>query len=435
MHEISLPDFCLTLMVGAAGAGKSAFAARHFAPDEVIAAGDAETARARVAERLAARLPVVLDAPHLSPAERKSAIDLARAWHAPVAAIALDLDAHVCIARNAERAGAPSPRAVRAQVETLRHGLADLAREGVAHAHIMPDPDAVAAVAAVTRAPLAVDRRDLAGPFDIIGDVHGCAGELETLLARLGYALETSGPPGRRSYAVASPQRRMAVFVGDLVDRGPRAPDVLRLVRAMVEGGTGLCVRGNHDDKLARVLAGHNVTVRASLQMTLDQLAEQEDGFTEDIRGFLDGLVSHYMLDGGRLAVAHAALPEAFQNRMSKKIDALAMFGETTGRLDESGFPERLDWRERYRGAAMVVYGHTVVAEPSWLNGALCVDTGCVFGGALTALRYPERELVSVPAERTHFVSTHRGSQSAAKAAGQSASEGAPQNAAEGASS
>ncbi len=51
----------------------------------------------------------------------------------------------------------------------------------------------------------------------------------------------------------------------------------------------------------------------------------------------------------------------------------------------------------------MVLYGHTPVPEPEWVNNTLCLDTGCVFGGRLTALRYPERELVSVPAARVYY--------------------------------
>ena len=51
----------------------------------------------------------------------------------------------------------------------------------------------------------------------------------------------------------------------------------------------------------------------------------------------------------------------------------------------------------------MVVYGHTPVPDAEWLNNTICIDTGCVFGGELTALRYPERELVSVPAQRAYY--------------------------------
>jgi protein phosphatase len=117
---------------------------------------------------------------------------------------------------------------------------------------------------------------------------------------------------------------------------------------------------------------------------------------------FIDGLVSHYVLDDGKLVVAHAGLKESMQGRGSGQVRSFALYGETTGESDEFGLPVRHDWAAEYRGRATVVYGHTPVPEPEWLNGTINIDTGCVFGGRLTALRYPERELVSVEAARTY---------------------------------
>src|SRR5207253_7302149 len=126
---------------------------------------------------------------------------------------------------------------------------------------------------------------------------------------------------------------------------------------------------------------------------------EPED-FRKSVAEFIDDLVSHYVLDDGKLVVAHAGMREAMQGRGSGAVREFALFGETTGETDEFGLPVRYEWAAEYRGAATVVYGHTPVPEPEWLNGTINIDTGCVFGGSLTALRYPERELVSVPAER-----------------------------------
>ena len=109
------------------------------------------------------------------------------------------------------------------------------------------------------------------------------------------------------------------------------------------------------------------------------------------------------MLDDGKLVVAHAGLPANMQGRGSGKVRDFALYGDTTGETDEYGLPVRYPWAQEYRGRAMVVYGHTPVPEPEWLNRTICIDTGCVFGGRLTALRYPERELVSVPAAATYY--------------------------------
>jgi polynucleotide kinase-phosphatase len=209
----------------------------------------------------------------------------------------------------------------------------------------------------------------------------------------------------REEDQVEQPAGRTAFFVGDLVDRGPDSPGVLRLVMGMVRDGTAACVPGNHENKLGRVLAGRKVTVSHGLAETLAQLdAEPEpDEFRREVAGFIDGLVSHAVLDDGRCVVAHAGLPEGLHNRSSGAVRSFALYGDTTGETDEFGLPVRYPWANDYRGSAVVVYGHTPVPEAEWVNNTLCIDTGCVFGGKLTALRYPERDLVSVPAARTYW--------------------------------
>ena len=190
------------------------------------------------------------------------------------------------------------------------------------------------------------------------------------------------------------------MFLGDLVDRGPRIPDVLKVVMGMVGGGSALCVPGNHDVKLHRKLAGRDVKVSHGLQDSLDQLEKESAEFRQQASSFIDGLVSHYVLDDGRLVVAHAGMKQEMQGRGSGKVRDFALFGETTGETDEFGMAVRYNWAAEYRGSATVVYGHTPVPTPDWLNGTINIDTGCVFGGKPTALRYPEKEVVSVSARR-----------------------------------
>ncbi|MFD0788303.1 metallophosphoesterase, partial [Micromonospora azadirachtae] len=189
----------------------------------------------------------------------------------------------------------------------------------------------------------------------------------------------------------------------DLVDRGPDSPGVLRLVMGMVAAGHAICVPGNHEQKLLRRLRGRDVRLTHGLAETMAQLEAESPEFVSAVARFVDGLVSHFVLDGGRLVVAHAGLKEEYQGRASGRVRAFALFGETTGETDEYGLPVRYPWARDYRGSAMVVYGHTPTPEPEWVNNTICVDTGCVFGGRLTALRYPERELVSVAAKREWY--------------------------------
>jgi protein phosphatase len=171
---------------------------------------------------------------------------------------------------------------------------------------------------------------------------------------------------------------------------------------AMVDAGTALAVPGNHDLKLVKKLRGKDVQITHGLADSLAQLEGEAPEFRDRAASFLDGLVSHYVLDGGRLVVAHAGMKEEMQGRGSGKVRDFALYGETTGETDEFGLPIRYNWAAEYRGHAHVVYGHTPVPESEWLNRTINIDTGCVFGGKLTALRWPEKELVSVPARATY---------------------------------
>ncbi|WP_068840229.1 metallophosphoesterase [Pontibacter akesuensis] len=234
------------------------------------------------------------------------------------------------------------------------------------------------------------------GPFDIIGDVHGCFEELVALLLRLNYSLRFDKEAQR--YLLAHPQNHKAIFVGDLVDRGPNSPEVLRLVMDMVEQDMAYCVSGNHDDKLLRMLKGCNVQVRHGLELTKAQLARYDAAFTERVKAFLQALPHHLLLDEGRLVIAHAGLEEHLHGQNSKGVRALCLYGPTTGETDEKGLPLRLDWAADYCGHAIVVYGHTPVHEPLWRNNTINIDTGCVFGGRLTALTYPDHIVTTVNA-------------------------------------
>jgi protein phosphatase len=415
MTKITLPELSLVALVGVSGSGKSSFAARHFAATEVLSsdgcralvsdeqndqsATDAafEVLHFIAGKRLDARKLVVVDATNVQPEARKALVALAKTHHVLPIAIVLDVPEAICAERNASRSDRDFGRHVlRNQESQLRRSLGSLKREGFNHTWVLRGTDEVEG-AVVERQPLWTDKRSEHGPFDIIGDVHGCHGELVELLDRLGYELTPGGEDARH------PDGRRALFLGDLVDRGPATPAVLRLVIGMVPSGHALCTPGNHEAKLLRALRGTNTTTSHGLAETLAQLASEPPEFRAQVAEFIDGLVSHFMLDDGRLVVAHAGMRADMQGRASAAVRAFALYGDTTGETDEYGLPVRYPWAEDYRGRAWVVYGHTPVPEATWVNRTICIDTGCVFGGRLTALRYPEREVVSVPAQRVYW--------------------------------
>jgi polynucleotide kinase-phosphatase len=419
---LPIPDPSLVLLVGPAGSGKSTFAARHFRPTEVlssdflrglVADDEADQAASRDAfevlhllagKRLRRGLLTVLDATHTRAEARKPLLKLAQHHDLWAAAVVFALPLDVCAARNRMRSGRTVPAAVVAeQWERLRGSLPTLQKDERFHAvHVLTTPEEVDAVR-IERGPLPPDRRGECGPFDIIGDVHGCLDELLALLGRLGYDVaERPEADGGGGFRVNPPPGRKVIFVGDLVDRGPNVAGALRLAMGMVEAGTALCVAGNHDDKLRRKLEGRDVRVGHGLAESLAQLGREPPAFAERVRTFLESLVTHYVLDGGRLVVAHAGLPAELQGRVGSRLRSFSLFGDTTGETDEFGLPVRRNWAADYRGPAAVVYGHTPVPEAVWQNRTINLDTGCVFGGRLTALRYPEMELASVPAARTY---------------------------------
>jgi protein phosphatase len=416
-RELALPELSLVVLIGVTGSGKSTFARAHFKPTEVIssdycrglvaddendqsASKDAfEVLHFIVGKRLAAGRLTVVDATNVQPEARRELVTLAREYDVLPVAIVLDLPERLCAERNAARPDRDfGAHVIRRQRGLLRRGLHGLQREGFRTVHVLRSPEEIDA-ATITRTKLFNDLRHESGPFDVIGDVHGCLAELEALLATLGYAIDrdlAGRPIGARH------QERRAIFLGDLVDRGPDTPGVLRLVMGMVAAGHALAVLGNHEAKLLRALRGKNVQRTHGLAESMDQLAAEPEAFRAQVEQFIDGLISHYVLDGGRLVVAHAGLIERYQGRASGRVREFCLYGQTTGETDEYGFPIRYPWAQEYRGQALVLYGHTPVPETEWLNNTLCLDTGCVFGGRLTALHYPERTLVSVPAAREY---------------------------------
>jgi polynucleotide kinase-phosphatase len=422
--EIKVPELSLVVLMGVSGAGKSSFAHTHFKSTEILssdecralvsddennqsATGDAFDVLFYIAgKRLQRGLLTVIDATNVQKESRKGLVELAKKYHCLPVAIVLDMPQQICEARNAVRPDrAFGDHVIRQQSHLLKRSLRSLKMEGFRQIYVLSSPEEVAAITGIKREKLYNDRREETGPFDIIGDVHGCYEELLELLTQLGYTIEkVTETTENLGFEVSAPAGRKVVFVGDLVDRGPNSVGVLKLVMCMVQAGIAYCVPGNHDFKLQKYLSGKKVQLTHGLEVTVAQLEGESATFKRQLSDFLYSLVSHYVFDGGNLVVVHAGLKEAMQGRGSGAVRSFSMYGETTGETDEFGLPVRYNWAKEYRGRAKVVFGHTPVPEAEWLNRTIDIDTGCVFGGKLTALRYPEEELVSVPAKEVYWV-------------------------------
>jgi protein phosphatase len=419
MRTIEVPELSLIALVGASGSGKSTLARRLFLPTEVLSSdffrglvSDDENDQGATPDafaalyfmldkRLARGKLTVVDATNVRQEDRKRLVEHARQYHCFAVAIVVNTAESICLERNRARPDrAFGPHVVRRQIAELKRGIRGLEREGFRYVHILNDAEDVE----IRRVPLWNNKKDQVGPFDIFGDLHGCADELRALLQQLGWLRSTlpasEDPWGDECWQ--HPLGRRAIFLGDLVDRGPHITETLRIVRNMVTAGAAFCVAGNHDVKFMRWLRGKQVQVKHGLERSIAEVESLPPEHRGKIASFLDGLVSHYVFDGGRLVVAHAGLREEMHGRGSAAVREFCLYGETTGETDEFGLPVRYNWASEYRGKATVVYGHTPVPEPEWLNNTTNVDTGAVFGGKLTALRYPEREFFSTPAAREY---------------------------------
>jgi protein phosphatase len=422
-NKIHIPEVSLVLLVGASGSGKSTFARKHFKATEIISS---DVCRALVSDnednqdatrdafdlayyiarkRMKNGLLTVIDATNVRKEDRQGWLDLAKEYHYLVTAIVFDMPEKLCIERNENRPERSIHKgAILRQITLLRKSRKWLKKDGMKSVFSFETPEEVEEVEGISRQLLYNNKKAENRPFDIIGDVHGCYNELEELLQKLGYGVEKAAAYTESNYGynITAAHGRKVIFVGDLVDRGPDSPGVLRLVMSMVNKGIAFCVPGNHDVKLKRYLDGKNVQIKHGLEQTIEQLANESDEFKQQVGQFIDGLISHYVFDDGKLVVSHAGIKEEMQGRGSAAIRSFCLYGETTGEIDEFGLPVRYNWAAEYKGKTAVVYGHTPVPEAQWFNNTIDIDTGCVFGGKLTALRYPERQLVSVDAKQVY---------------------------------
>jgi len=313
--EIKIPELSLVVLIGISGSGKSSFAKRHFKETEILssdkcrgivsddennqtATDDAfELLHYIASKRLKNGLLTVVDATNVQPEARKPLVQLAKDYHCLPVAIVLDVPEKVCEERNENRPDRNFGKHVtRQQRSQLRRSIKHLKGEGFRHIFILDSVEEIESISRIKRDKLYNDKKDVKGPFDIIGDVHGCFTELTELLTKLGYTVNrTDEGQGNHGFKVETPEGRKAIFLGDLVDRGPDSPSVLKLVMSMVNSGAAYCVPGNHDMKLQKYLSGKDVQLKHGLALTVEQLKTENSQFINHVKDFLYGLVSHYV--------------------------------------------------------------------------------------------------------------------------------------------
>ncbi|QVK18280.1 polynucleotide kinase-phosphatase [Mycoplasmatota bacterium] len=411
--QIKVPDLSLVVLIGASSSGKTTFSKAHFNSSEVVSSdycrmilSDDENNQSVnqeafdllhtiVDKRLKLGRLTVVDATNIQKSARKKLISIAKNNDCFPVAIVLNLPVALLKERNREREDRQIGQyVIKHHADEVRRSIRHLKQEGFRFIYVIKSLEELELVT-IERKKSWNNKKDEKGPFDIIGDVHGCYDELIELLTRLNYKVETDYTK-KYGVKITAPENRRLIFLGDLNDRGPKSVETFKLVMTCVEEKIAFFIPGNHEIKLLRKLSGKNVSINHGLDSTLKQLKKETDEFKEKLQIFIDQSVSHYVLDDGKLVVAHAGLPEHYHGRTSGRVRSFSIFGDVTGEKDEEGLPIRNDWTSDYRGDAVVVYGHVPQKKVYQSNNTFCIDTGCVFGGELTALRYPELECVSV---------------------------------------
>jgi protein phosphatase len=417
MPTITIPGNALIVLIGAAASGKSSFAARHFAASEIVSSDVCrqmvsddmtnqecsplafELFHLWIKQRLQLRRLTIADATNVKRSAREKLIALATEAGVPAVAVTLATPLDECLAWNATRSRRVPEDVIRRQY-TQDAEPRDLFAEGFAR-HIIVLPDSTYRIERASETLLA---NTVSAPaFDVIGDVHGCVQELFDLLRRLGYTWSQTamGP--------VHPDGRKLVFVGDFVDRGPFNWHTLNVVKRAVAVGHK-AVMGNHDNKLLRALKGNKVKIGEALALTIEQLTAMNDARADTI-GFLESLPYQLRLVTPGMPdvyVCHAGMPRHMIGRTDKAANAHCIYGEVHGFDEATGFPKRgYSWHGTWTAGPedpILVHGHDVVPEP-WPQrfvNVVNVDQGCVFGGKLTAFRYPECEFVQVGARKVY---------------------------------
>ncbi|UII56565.1 polynucleotide kinase-phosphatase [Cytobacillus spongiae] len=343
----------------------------------------------------------VVDATHLHPDDRKRYIEMARRYHVPIVAIVLDVEQNILLERDEQRDQPRGKRRIRQQYQVFKREKRFIKKEGYRATFFIKNPEDIQ-LKRHRENPIELD---VDNGIDVIGDIHGCYDELIELLLKLGYKKHEEG------YFI-HPEGRRFLSLGDVMSRGPRSIETMQFFMEHVDRGLAFMIDSNHGWKIARWLDGRKVTLAHGDELVEEEMKkfkeehgeEQTQQLKEELKSFLLGAPSHYLLRKNgvpTLVCTHAGIKDEFIGKQSYDVSDFCRYGDNEG-LDENGKPIRKDWTIHHKTSTLVVWGHDPKPKPLMMNHTVNIDQGVVFGGELTALRYPEKEFVSVKAKRDY---------------------------------
>ncbi|MEK4062718.1 MULTISPECIES: polynucleotide kinase-phosphatase [unclassified Paenibacillus] len=342
----------------------------------------------------------VVDATHLLPEYRKKYIEMAADYDLPCTAWVLDLPEQILLERDKGRELPRGRQRVKAQFSQFKRSLRGLRDEGFDFTYMLKETESVQFVRKQNELLI-----EMGAGIDVIGDIHGCYDELLELLDQLGYIADESG-------LYRHPKGRELISVGDVMSRGPNSLDALRFWKRHSDAGISRMVDSNHGWKIARYLGGRKVTLshgdeKFAAELERYALAEGEAAASklrEELKQFLLSAPSHLVYGRGgirRVVVAHAGIRDEYIGRQSKRIQDFCRYGDTEG-SEGKGTPVRKEWYVQHDSGELIVWGHDPRPYPTLVKNTVNIDQGAVFGGSLTAYRYPEQQFVAVKAHRDY---------------------------------
>lgn len=339
-----------------------------------------------------------VDATNLFSEDRKKYITIARKHHVPIVAIVMDVEQDVLLERDKIRDTPRGKQKINQQYQTFKRERRFIKKEGYLATYFILNNTDYIEIIRKSNNPIEIEVKN---GIDIIGDIHGCYQEFLKLLVKLGYEINEKG------YYV-HPAGRKFLSLGDIMSRGPKSLETMQFFLRHVKKGLAYMIDSNHGWKIARWLEGKKVTLNHGDELVEEEFKHFKEQYGEEhtlelkqsLKELLLNAPSHYILTKNHvptLVCTHAGIKDEFIGKQSIDISDFCRYGDVDG-FDEEGKPIRRDWSIHHKSNILIVWGHDPKPKPLIINNTINIDQGVVFGGELTAIRYPEKEYVSVQA-------------------------------------